>query len=197
MTPDPVGRGSTTGVLDALADSDALAILAVSTVEPRSVLELAERCGIPTSTTYRKVDDLVDAGLLDERTRIGPDGRHVGEYVLGTESIVVSLVGREKLELDRSIDVRERGRRGPGDGATAQVETDGGEESADLKQRRLQTLFVDVTGTEEVVDEQEEADSSRPVDGSATAVSEYVTTVISEDGLSDTIDDPDASDGTD
>lgn len=197
MTADPVGGGFPMEVLDALADSDALAILAASTVEPRSVRELAERCGIPTSTTYRKVDDLVDAGLLDEGTRIGPDGRHVGEYVLGTERIVVSLVGREKFEIDRSIDARERGRRGPGDGETAQVETDGGEESTDLQQRRLQTLFVDVTGTEEVVDEQEETDSSRPVDGDATAVSEYVTTVLSEDGLSDTIDDPDASDGAD
>lgn len=186
-------------VLDALADSDALAILAASTAEPLSVRELAERCEIPVSTTYRKVDDLVDAGLLDELTRMGRGGRHVSEYVLGTERIVVSFSGLEAVELDSSSDAPERvgQRRLSIDGETVRVEPDGGEESSDPRHRRLQALFVEITGREEVVEEREPADSSRLVDSSTPSVSESGTTVVEDDGLSDATDDPDPSDGAD
>lgn len=53
----------------------------------------------------------------------------------------------------------------------------------------LQTLFEDVTGTTEVVDEQDDVDTSRAVtDGSA------MSTDAIDDGLTDAIDEPDVDD---
>ena len=78
-------------VLTALADTDTRAILAATGAEPRSVAELVDHCEIPTATAYRKVDDLVEAGLLEERVRIRPQGRNVSEYVLGVNAITVTL----------------------------------------------------------------------------------------------------------
>lgn len=70
--------------------------------------------------------------------------------------------------------------------------TDGGEESvtvdSDGKQTRFQTLFVDITGTEEVVARQEVAVASHVIDDDTTSISAYVTDVAKEDGLVDTID---------
>lgn len=78
-------------VLTALADTDARAILAATEAEPRSVAELVDHCEIPTATAYRKIDDLVETGLLEERVRIRPQGRNVSEYVLGVKAITVTL----------------------------------------------------------------------------------------------------------
>jgi len=54
---------------------------------------------------------------------------------------------------------------------------------------RLQALFVEVTGGEQVRAEQESGDSSKHVDdGTVDSVSEYVATVARDDGLTDAID---------
>lgn len=53
----------------------------------------------------------------------------------------------------------------------------------------LRTLFEDVTGTTEVVDEQDDVDTSRDVtDGTA------MSTDAIDDGLTDAIDEPDVDD---
>jgi len=53
----------------------------------------------------------------------------------------------------------------------------------------LRALFLDVTGTEEVVEERESAVESRYLEDSTRPISEYVTDVARNDGLSDTVDD--------
>lgn len=55
---------------------------------------------------------------------------------------------------------------------------------------QLNALFEDVTGTTEVVTEQEATASSRDVDGETTTLSEDVRTTVTDDGLTDAIDDP-------
>lgn len=65
------------------------------------------------------------------------------------------------------------------------------ESSPETRSRPLHTLFEDVTGTTEVVAEQESAASSRDIDEATTTLSKYVQTVLMDDGLKNTIDEPD------
>lgn len=60
---------------------------------------------------------------------------------------------------------------------------------ASAEQGRLRALFVDVTGTEEVVTERESTAGSRYLENAATGVSAYVTDIARNDGLADTVDD--------
>lgn len=73
--------------------------------------------------------------------------------------------------------------------------TDGGKETAaavsETQRSRFQTLFVDVTGAEEVITEQAADTSSHAIDDDTTSISGYVTDVARRDGLADTIDEPD------
>jgi DNA-binding HxlR family transcriptional regulator len=57
--------------LDHLGDEVSRTILAACSVEPRSVGELATVCEVSEATIYRRLNRLMESGLLDERTRIG------------------------------------------------------------------------------------------------------------------------------
>ncbi|MCQ4332659.1 helix-turn-helix domain-containing protein [Natronomonas sp. F2-12] len=86
-------RGSvdTEAVLTALEDPDCRALLEATAEEPLTAGELTDRCEIPRSTTYRKVERLAEAGLLEERVRISADGKHASEYRRTFEDVTVSL----------------------------------------------------------------------------------------------------------
>lgn len=75
----------------ALEDADCRAIMDATSEETLSAAELSEECDLPLSTTYRKIDKLVDADLLEERIRIRKSGKHTSEYVLGVDDLVVSV----------------------------------------------------------------------------------------------------------
>ena len=78
-----------------------------------------------------------------------------------------------------------------------ETRTDGGEKSKDAaaaRHERFLALFTEVTGTDELVDEQESMESTRLVDDTTTALSEYVMVAMSDDGLIDTIDEPERGD---
>jgi hypothetical protein len=75
--------------------------------------------------------------------------------------------------------------------------TPAGSEPRD-RQRRLQSLFVDVTGTDELIERRSDSGSSRRIDdGDESDLSEYVTAVARNDGLSDAISVPDVEGGFD
>jgi DNA-binding transcriptional ArsR family regulator len=84
-------ENSVADLLGALDDGDCRAILAATSSEPRSASELSEACDLPLSTTYRKVDMLAEAGLLDERIRFSKSGKHTSEYALAVDEITVSV----------------------------------------------------------------------------------------------------------
>lgn len=93
-------------VLDALDDPDCRTILGLLE-EPLTVNELTERCEIPQSTMYRKLDLLSDASLVEEKLEVRPDGRHTRRYAVNFDEVRLSL------NEDRSLDVeisRERTR---------------------------------------------------------------------------------------
>ena len=93
-------------VLDSLDDPDCRRIIE-RLGEPMTASELAEACDIPLSTTYRKLELLSDASLLDERIEIRTDGRHTTRYALAFEEVHIGL------DDDRSVEVTIKHRRAP------------------------------------------------------------------------------------
>ncbi len=88
-------------VLDALADDAAREILMALT-EPKTASDLSEECDVPLSTTYRKLEKLTDASLLEESTDIRRDGQHTTRYSTAFESVTVSI---EDADGGRDLDI--------------------------------------------------------------------------------------------
>jgi len=97
-------------VLDALADDAGQRILAALS-EPKSASELSNECDVPLSTTYRKLETLTDASLLDESTVIRRDGQHTTQYAVAFDAVIVSIDeadGRQlAVEFERSDRTRD------------------------------------------------------------------------------------------
>ena len=91
-------------VLTALEDEDCRRIIA-NLETPRNAGELQERCDIPKSTLYRKLDTLTDSTLVSEGTEIRSDGTHAGRYEVNFEEAVVAFdpdhEQRLRLEIER------------------------------------------------------------------------------------------------
>lgn len=87
------------GVLGALDDVDCRAIIKAISDTALSAHELSKSCNIPLSTTYRKLDVLTEAGLLEEGTRIRLSGKHTSEYSWNIEEVVISVSTNEGIEL--------------------------------------------------------------------------------------------------
>lgn len=60
---------------------------------------VSEVCDIPLSTTYRKLDMMSEATLLEEMTEIRTDGRHTTRYRLGFDEVSLSVAEDRTLEL--------------------------------------------------------------------------------------------------
>lgn len=86
-------------VLDALDDPACRTI--IETVDtPMTASEISDVCDIPLSTTYRKLDLLTEASLLEEQTEIREDGHHTTRYVVAVESVELSLSEDGSFEVD-------------------------------------------------------------------------------------------------
>jgi DNA-binding transcriptional ArsR family regulator len=77
-------------VLSALDDPDCRDIVRALD-DGRTARELSEVCDMPLSTTYRKLELLSDASLVDERTQIRSGGHHTTEYALDFEAVRIAL----------------------------------------------------------------------------------------------------------
>ncbi|WP_049902904.1 winged helix-turn-helix domain-containing protein [Halococcus agarilyticus] len=75
----------------ALCSDDAREILVAAHSEPRSAQEFADRCDISLPTVYRRVNTLVDQGLLKENLQVDPDGNHYTVYVSNLDSLEFAL----------------------------------------------------------------------------------------------------------
>lgn len=91
-------------LLTAFNDEDCRCILeAVSTEgEHLTASEISERCDVPLSTTYRKLELLTEADLLDEQLQIRRSGRHTSEYALGIDDVRISIGDGSGLALEVS-----------------------------------------------------------------------------------------------
>lgn len=97
-------------VLHALQDDDCRAVLEATDEESLSASELADACDLPLSTTYRKLDELTETGLLAERTRLRPNGKHASEYVRVVDEVLVDADAGFELTISRR-DLPERSAR--------------------------------------------------------------------------------------
>lgn len=84
-------EGEITDLLDVLDDEDCRAVLEATGGAALSAKEIAERCEIPSSTAYRKIDRLVEAGLLNESIRISGSGKHASEYSRSVDRVALSI----------------------------------------------------------------------------------------------------------
>ncbi len=101
MVRDPLSAESVPSAPElcaALDDPDCREIIR-ELEEPMTAAELGERCDIPQSTLYRKLELLSEATLLEESTEIRRDGHHASKYSIAFEEI------RLTLEDDRSLAV--------------------------------------------------------------------------------------------
>ena len=85
-------------VLGALDDPDCRRIVR-QLDEPMTASQISNRCDIPASTTYRKLETLTDASILNEQTTIRTDGHHTAEYVRAFEEVTVFLDGQRQFEV--------------------------------------------------------------------------------------------------
>lgn len=97
-----VAESAVQEILDALDDSDCRAILDATSEKALTANEVAETHDLPLSTTYRKLDLLTEAGLVEERTRIRQSGKHASEYTRLVDDVVISLGPRGESEVQVS-----------------------------------------------------------------------------------------------
>ena len=86
-------------LLDALDDAGCRSILEATGEEALSANELSETCDLPLSTTYRKLELLTDAGLLEEGIRIRRSGKHTSEYVRSVDDVHLAVGGDGGIEV--------------------------------------------------------------------------------------------------
>jgi DNA-binding response OmpR family regulator len=80
-------------VLDALGDKKTRHCCRVLSDAERSAREVAELTGYSLPTVYRRLNVLRQAGLIESRTQIDPDGDHFEAFTTVTERITVDLDG--------------------------------------------------------------------------------------------------------
>lgn len=88
-------------VLDPLTGSDCRRI-SHEMDEPMTAFELTEATGIPLSTTYRKLERLSGASLLEEATEIREAGHHTASYGLNFEAVQTDLTDLRTVEVSIS-----------------------------------------------------------------------------------------------
>lgn len=92
-TPDP------DTLFTLLGDEYVRTILRAASEEPMSARALSEECDSALSTVYRRVEDLVEAGVLVEETRIVADGSHHSVYETRLDELTVRIANGE-FEMD-------------------------------------------------------------------------------------------------
>nr|WP_254525470.1 helix-turn-helix domain-containing protein [Natrinema caseinilyticum] len=89
-------------VLAALDDDACRSILEATSEESLTATELSERCEIPMSTAYRKVEMLTEADLVTEQVRINTSGKHATEYRKNFDDVLVSVAdGEIEIEMTK------------------------------------------------------------------------------------------------
>ncbi|MFC3959352.1 ArsR/SmtB family transcription factor [Halovivax cerinus] len=86
-------------VVGAFDDPACRQVLEATSDEARSAKEIAESADLALSTTYRKLDQLSDAGLLEEGLRIRRSGNHTAEYAARLDEFVLTVSPEDGVQL--------------------------------------------------------------------------------------------------
>lgn len=101
--PDPAA------ILAILDDAYSRTILEATRQGPKSGKELSEECEMSRATVSRRVNELVEHGLLVERTHVDPGGHHYSEYEAVLDRVVVRLdADGFAVRVDRREDAPDR-----------------------------------------------------------------------------------------
>ena len=96
-------------VLAVLDDEYAREILVATKRERLSAKELSERYDMSRPTVSRRVNELVNQGLLREHTRVDPGGHHSQEYEAALERVEILLrEGGFTIDVDVESDPADR-----------------------------------------------------------------------------------------
>ena len=87
-------------ILGALEDPYCRRILEAMTGTFATAQQISQRCDMPISTTYRKLNTLVEVGLLDTSIQLRRSGHHTKEFALGFETVTVVMDEDESTRLD-------------------------------------------------------------------------------------------------
>jgi hypothetical protein len=92
-------------ILEAFGDDDKKKILTTLTNESLIISEVLEKCNLPQTSGYRKINALIDDGMLTVRGQIiTNDGKKVNKYVSVFENIKINIVKNKitiKVELNK------------------------------------------------------------------------------------------------
>lgn len=94
-------------LLSAISDDRFRHILAAIAQEPLTVGEIAEKCDLPQSTVYRRVQSLSEDDLIEETLRVKGGGCHSKEYGLCCESLSATMEVDGSIEIGISCEVTE------------------------------------------------------------------------------------------
>ncbi len=78
-------------LFEAISDPASRAIIRETRAEALTAKELSQRCDMATSTAYRKIERLVDVGLLSEHVRFTSKTRHAHEYTHDIDDIEIDV----------------------------------------------------------------------------------------------------------
>ena len=77
--------------LDALGDECARIILVATSERPRTAKELTARTDSSSATVYRRINDLIESGLVEECIRFEEDGSHTTAYEATIDHLSVRI----------------------------------------------------------------------------------------------------------
>lgn len=90
-------------LVDVVVDEYCSTILTATSAEPIAVNEIVEKVGMSPATAYRRISQLVDYELLEERTWLDEAGNQVHIYESQFESVKIEIVnGIAYLHIVRS-----------------------------------------------------------------------------------------------
>ncbi len=88
-------------VFDALSD-DACRTIVEALDEPMTTNQISEVCDMPLSTTYKKIDKLDDATLVEESVQLREDGKHTNTYVVDFDEVCAELTEEHRIAVEVS-----------------------------------------------------------------------------------------------
>jgi DNA-binding transcriptional ArsR family regulator len=80
-------------LIGALNDSSARTIIEALDDEALSAQELSNKYDLSLSTTYRRVNELSQLGILTEKTTIDRHGKHISKYQRRVDELVIRATG--------------------------------------------------------------------------------------------------------
>lgn len=82
-------------ILNMIGDEMARRTIVALSEKPQSAKEVADTCGMSLPTVYRRINLLMDHGLVSEQLVVSDDGNHYKEYAINFDSTVITLDGDE------------------------------------------------------------------------------------------------------